>query len=71
MYAGCRDNSHVYEEVYVGCNVEIHVFKAYASIIYSESHTYAGFLRKQVYTSKNSFLGYFGNFQTLVSSRKF
>ena len=43
---GYRDNSHIHEEVYMGCNAEIHVFKAYRSIIYSNSHTYMGFLKE-------------------------
>ena len=30
---GCRDNSHVREEVYMVCNAESHVFKAYVGII--------------------------------------
>ena len=30
---GYRNNSHVHEEVYVGCNVESHVFKVYVGII--------------------------------------
>ena len=43
---GCRDNSRVREEVYVGCNAESRVFKVYASIIYIKSCTYAGFLKE-------------------------
>ena len=30
----------------MGCNVEIHVFKVYATIIYSKSRTYAGLLKE-------------------------
>ena len=63
---GCRDNSRIYEEAYVGCNSESHVFKAYVTIIYSNSRTYTGFLkeshvltrvslRKVMYTSKTHF----------------
>ena len=56
---GCRDNSGVHEEVYVGCNAKSHVFKVYASIIYSKSHTYMGFLKEtHVYIKKISFSGY-------------
>ena len=40
---GCRDNSHLHEEVYIGCNAEIHIYKAYVTIIYSNSRTYVGF----------------------------
>ena len=43
---GYRNNSHVHKEVYAGCNAESHVFKVYMSIIYSKSHTYAGFLKE-------------------------
>ena len=51
----CRDNSHIHEEVYVGCNAESHVFKAYVTIIYSNSHTYTGFLKEtRVHTRGNS-----------------
>ena len=59
---GCRDNSHVREEVYAGRNAYISVFKAYASIIYSKSRTYAGFLKETYVHKKNSFLGYFWAF---------
>ena len=56
----------------MGCNVEIHVFKAYASIIYSKSRTYAGFLKEiHIYIKKYHFKGISENFQTLVSSKKF
>ena len=55
---GCRDNSHVHEEVYAGCNADSHVFKAYATIIYRNSRTYAGFLKESRVHIKNSFLGY-------------
>ena len=43
---GCKNNSRVHEEVYVGCNVESHVFKVYETIIYSNSRTYVGFLKE-------------------------
>ena len=70
---GCRNNSRIHEEVYMGCNAESHIFKAYVTIIYSNSCTYTGFLkethvrtgvslRKLAYTLKNSFLGYFWAF---------
>ena len=52
---GCRDNSRIHEEVYVGCNVESHVFKVHATIIYSNSCTYAGFLKESRIHIKNSF----------------
>ena len=41
-----RDNRRIREEVCVGCNAEIHVFKAYTSIIYRKSCTYVGFLKE-------------------------
>ena len=56
---GCRDNSSVHEEVYVGCNVEIHVYKVYVTIIYSNLRTYAGFLKESRVHIKNLLLGYF------------
>ena len=69
---GCRDNDHIHEEVYAGFNGEIHVFKAYVSIIYSKSHTYAGFRKETLIHIKQShFKGISGHFQTLMSSRKF
>ena len=43
---GYRDNSRIQKEVYIGCNVEGHVFKAYMIIIYSKSRTYVGFLKE-------------------------
>ena len=43
---GCRNNSHVHEEVYMGCNVESHLFKVYTAIIYSNLCTYVGFLKE-------------------------
>ena len=53
---GCRDNSRIREEVYMGCNADSHVFKEYASIIYSNSHTYAGFLKEtHIHIKKISF----------------
>ena len=53
---GYRDNNRVHKEVYVGCNAEIHVFKAYASIIYSKLRTYVGFLKETcVYIQKAHF----------------
>ena len=69
---GCRDNSHVHEEVYAGCNVYSHVFKVYASIIYSKSCTYVGFLKEtHVHIKRSHFKGIFGNFQTLVFGIRF
>ena len=60
---GCRDNSCVHEEVYMGCNADSHVFKAYASIIYSKLCTYVGFLKEtHVHIKKGSFLGYLWEF---------
>ena len=62
-YVGCRDNSHVHVEVYRSCNVDSCVFKACASIIYSKSRTYMGFLKEtHVYIKKlilRVFLGIF------------
>ena len=46
----------------MGCNAEIHVYKAYATIIYSNSRTYVGFLKETLVHIKNSFLGYFWAF---------
>ena len=52
---GCRDNSRVHEEEYMGCNEKIHVFKAYAGIIYNKSHTYIGFLKETCVHQKTHF----------------
>ena len=69
---GCRDNNHIHEEVYAGCSIEICIFKVYASIIYSNSRTYAGFLKEtRVYIKKSHFKGTFAHFQNLVSFGKF
>ena len=69
---GYRDNSRIHEEVYVGCNVESHVFKVYMSIIYSKSRTYVGFFKEtHVYIKKYHFKDTSRHFQTLVSSGKF
>ena len=43
---GCRNNNRIHEEVYASCNVESHIFKPYATIIYSNSRMYAGFLKE-------------------------
>ena len=43
---GCRNNSHIHKEEYAGCNAKIRVFKAYMTIIYSNSHMYMGFLKE-------------------------
>ena len=59
---GCRNNSRIHEEVYMGCNAKSHVFKAYATIIYSNSRTYVGFHKEICVHKKNSFLGYFWAF---------
>ena len=59
---GCRNNSRIHEEVYMGFNVESCVFKVYVTIIYSNSCTYAGFLKESRVHIKNSFLGYFWAF---------
>ena len=59
---GCRDNSRIHEEVYMVFNAKIHVFKAYMTIIYRNSHTYMGFLKESCVHIKNSFLGYFWEF---------
>ena len=53
---GCRDNSCIHEEVYVGCNVESHLFKVYVTIIYSNSRMYAGFLKETHVHIKNLIL---------------
>ena len=37
----------------MGCNAESRVFKAYASIIYSKSRTYVGFLKETHVHIKN------------------
>ena len=61
---GCRDNSRVHEEVYMGCSVEIHVVNAYATIIYSNSHTYVGFLKEiHVHIKKLIFRVFLGIFR--------
>ena len=52
---GYRDNSHIHEEAYVGCNAESHVFKVYVTIIYSNSRTYTGFLKETHVHIKKSF----------------
>ena len=66
---GCRDNNHIHEEVYGGCNADSHIFKAYASIIYSKSCTYAGFLKEtRIYIKRSHFKGTSEHFKTLVSS---
>ena len=53
---GCKDNSCIREEVYVGFNAESHVFKACTSIIYSKSRTYAGFLKEtHIHITKTHF----------------
>ena len=59
---GCRNNSHVHKEVYIGCNAESHVFKAYATIIYSNSRTYAGLLKETHIHIKKLILRYFWEF---------
>ena len=46
----------------MGFNAESHVFKAYMTIIYSNSRTYMGFLKESHVHIKNSFLGYFWAF---------
>ena len=61
---GCRDNSFVHEEVYASCNVEIRVFKAYTSIIYIKSCTYACFLKEsRVHIKKLIFRVFLGIFR--------
>ena len=61
---GCRDNGHVYEEVYVGCSVESRVFKAYVTIIYNNSCTYMGFLKEtHVHIKKLIFRVFLGIFR--------
>ena len=42
---GCRDNSRIHEEYTRVVMQKSHIFKAYETIIYSNSHTYAGFLK--------------------------
>ena len=59
---GCRNKSCLHEEVYMGCNVESHVFKVYTTIIYRNSCTYVGFLKETRVHKKNSFLEYFWEF---------
>ena len=68
---GCRDNSRVHEEYTQVAMQKIHVFKAYATIIYSNLRTYVGFLKESRVHIKNSFLGYFWAFSDLVSFGKF
>ena len=68
---GCRNKICVHEEVYAGSSAEIHIFKAYMTIIYSNSHTYVGFLKETRVHQKTHFQGMFGHFQTLVSSKMF
>ena len=47
----------------MGFNVDSHVFKAYMSIIYSKSRTYAGFLKEtRVHIKKSHFKGTSGHF---------
>ena len=46
----------------MGFNVEIHIYKVYATIIYSNSRMYVGFLKESRVHIKNSFLGYFWAF---------
>ena len=68
----CRGISCVREEVCIGCNAESSVFKAYVSIIYRKSCTYAGFLKEtRIHIKKYHFKGTSRHFQTLVSSEKF
>ena len=69
---GYRDNSPMREEVYVGCNAESRVFKAYVTIIYNNSCTYAGFLEEtRVHKKKELifrvFLGIFRLWRLLES----
>ena len=46
------------------CNAESHVFKAYVTIIYSNSHAYAGFLKEtRVHIKKVSFMVFLGIFR--------
>ena len=53
---GCRNNSRVPEEVYAGCSAESHVYKAYATIIYSNSCMYTGFLKEtRIHIKKTHF----------------
>ena len=72
---GCRDNNHIHKEVYMGFNAKSHVFKAYVTIIYSNSCTYAGFLKETHSDIKSSFVGYFwefsefGVFQKVLANR--
>ena len=58
-YAGCRDNNHVQKDVYVGFNAESRVFKAYTTIIYSNSRMYAGFLKETHVHIKKLIFGVF------------
>ena len=68
---GCRDNTHVHEEYTWIAMQKSYVFKAYTTIIYSNSHTYVGFLKASRVHIKTHFQGISGNFQTFVSSGKF
>ena len=69
---GYKDSSCIHNEVYVGYNANSHLFKVYVSIIYSESRTYASFLKETcIYIKRSHFKGISRNFQTLVSSRNF
>ena len=55
---GLRRQQSRMKEVYAGCNAKIHVFKVYASIIYSKSRTYGNsHIHKKI-----SFLAYFWAF---------
>ena len=63
---GYRNNSHVHEEVYAGCNVECHVSKVCMTIIYSNSCTYVGFLKETRVHIKKLSLGYFWAFSDFV-----
>ena len=61
---GYRDNSHVHEEVYMGFNAKTRVFKAYMSIIYSNSCTYVDFLKETcVHIKKLIFRVFLGIFR--------
>ena len=61
---GCRNDSRVHEEVYMGCNAKSHVFKAYMTIIYSNSHMYVGFLKEtRVHIKKLIFRVFLGIFK--------
>ena len=52
------------QEVYMGCNAKIHVFKAYVTIIYSNLRTYPGFLKEtRVHIKKLIFMVFLGIFR--------